>query len=168
MDNENKLNHMGYWVLNFTRDTDGNYTSPAEDDTFKIRTIKQFRSNDIYEFTMHTLINQQAALNELEKIKVVPNPYVATSSWEQKSTTTIGRGERKIQFTHLPQECTIRILTINGYLVDTINHQGDALNGSEFWDLRSKDNMDIAFGIYLYHIEAPGLGEKTGKFAIIK
>ena len=77
---------------------------------------------------------------------------MATSSWEQKSTATIGRGERKIQFTHLPQECTIRILTINGYLVDTIKHQGDALNGSEFWDLRSKDNMDIFYALILINI----------------
>ena len=36
------------------------------------------------------------------------------------------------------------------------------------WDLVSKDGMDIAFGVYIFHVDAPGIGEKIGKFAIIK
>jgi hypothetical protein len=28
--------------------------------------------------------------------------------------------------------------------------------------------MDIAYGIYVYHVEAPGIGEKIGRFAVIK
>jgi len=28
--------------------------------------------------------------------------------------------------------------------------------------------LDIAYGVYLYHIDAPGIGERTGKFAVIK
>ena len=32
----------------------------------------------------------------------------------------------------------------------------------------SRDNLDIAYGVYLYHIDAPGIGEHTGKFAVIK
>ena len=27
---------------------------------------------------------------------------------------------------------------------------------------------DISYGIYIYHVDAPGVGEKIGKFAIIK
>ena len=37
-----------------------------------------------------------------------------------------------------------------------------------FWDLVSKDGMDISFGVYVYHVDAPGIGEKIGRFAIIK
>jgi hypothetical protein len=36
------------------------------------------------------------------------------------------------------------------------------------WDLVSKDGMDIAYGIYVFHVDAPGIGEKIGKFAVIK
>jgi hypothetical protein len=32
----------------------------------------------------------------------------------------------------------------------------------------TKDNLEISYGIYLYHVEAPGVGEKVGKFAVIK
>jgi len=28
--------------------------------------------------------------------------------------------------------------------------------------------MDIAYGIYLYHVDAPGVGEHIDKFAVIK
>ena len=41
-------------------------------------------------------------------------------------------------------------------------------NGTAIWDLLSKDNLEISYGVYLYHIQAPGIGEKTGTFAIIK
>jgi hypothetical protein len=32
----------------------------------------------------------------------------------------------------------------------------------------SKDGLEIAYGLYIYHIDAPRIGEKTGKFAVIK
>ena len=31
----------------------------------------------------------------------------------------------------------------------------------------SSDNLDIAYGVYLYHIDAPGQ-EHIGKFAVIR
>ena len=100
----------------------------------------------------------------------MPNPYVAAASWESRLPPGIisGRGERKIQFSHLPAKCTIRIYTVRGYLVDTLEHDQPLNDGTEFWDLKSKDGMDIAYGLYFYHIEAPGLGEMMGKFAVIK
>jgi hypothetical protein len=32
----------------------------------------------------------------------------------------------------------------------------------------SDDGMDIAFGLYVFHVESDGVGEHTGKFAVIK
>ena len=40
--------------------------------------------------------------------------------------------------------------------------------GTGSWDLLSKDNLTVAYGIYVYHVEATGIGEKIGKLAIIK
>ena len=68
----------------------------------------------------------------------------------------------------MPKACTIKILSTDGYLIDTIIQNGSDLNGSKFWDLKTTDNMDISVGIYFYHINAPGIGEKVGKFAVIK
>ena len=42
------------------------------------------------------------------------------------------------------------------------------LNGTVDWNLQSEEGLGVSYGIYLYHIEAPGIGEATGTFAIIK
>ncbi len=57
---------------------------------------------------------------------------------------------------------------MRGYLVDTIEHDSIAENGSEAWDMLSKDGMEIAYGVYVYHVDAPGIGTHIGKFAVIK
>ena len=100
------MDYKVYWVVQFLAD-DGEFFEPAKGDTLKIRVQKPFQNDDIFEFSMDQLVSNERAKNELENIKVVPNPYVVTNAWEQKNTTTIGRGDRKIQFTHLPKACTI-------------------------------------------------------------
>jgi hypothetical protein len=78
------------------------------------------------------------------------------------------RGPRKVYFNHLPRECTISIYTVAGDLVQTLYHEAEMNNGQEHWDLTTKDNFPLAFGMYIYHVNAPGVGEKIGRFAIIK
>ena len=94
---------------------------------------------------------------------MVPNPYVVSSILEQQPYLQ-GRGERFIRFINLPSECTIRIFTINGDLVRSLVHSG-LENGSIRWDLKTKDGLEVAFGFYLFHVDAPSIGEYTGKFA---
>jgi hypothetical protein len=79
-----------------------------------------------------------------------------------------GRGERRIDFINLPSECTIRIYTVNGALVTTLGKEEAPTNGSLSWNLVTRDNMDVAYGLYVFHVDAPGVGEYIGKFAIIK
>jgi hypothetical protein len=67
----------------------------------------------------------------------------------------------------VPKTCTIRIYTLAGELVEKINHNSALDDGKAFWDLRTKDNMNIAYGLYFYHVDSPA-GTKTGKFAVIK
>ena len=44
----------------------------------------------------------------------------------------------------------------------------DREKSQEHWDLTTKDNFPLAYGVYLYHVDAPGIGEKLGRFAVIK
>jgi len=152
---------------------------PAAGDIFLISTYKPFRGEygdslnsimgDIFEFTTKAaMIDKQQAKSGLDQIAVVPNPYIVSATWEPKSLFSTGRGARMVEFIHLPKECTIRIYTVRGYLVDTIHHNKYIDDGSEFWDLRTKDGMEIAYGLYIFHIEAPGIGETIGKFAVVK
>jgi len=142
---------------------------PVAGDMFRLRTSKPFRDGERFHFTVlgagesHSL-----AKNDLNKITVVPNPYCAAATWEPRNPFRFGRGERRIFFNHLPAVCTIRIYTVRGYLVDTIDHNSSMDDGAESWDLVSKDGMDIAYGIYLFQVDAPGIGAFIDKFAIIK
>ena len=108
---------------------------------------------------------------------MVPNPYVATNRFETLNAYSTGRGPRVIRFINLPPECVVRIFTLGGRLVrelELAEGSNDCLSaaalmdGTLEWDLQSEDGLSISYGIYLYNIEAPGFGEKSGTFAIIK
>lgn len=99
----------------------------------------------------------------------MPNPYVGMNDIEP-TTKLPGqqRGERRIYFENLPSKCTIRIYTLSGDPVTVLEHDSGMQNAREFWNLLNKDGFSVSYGIYIAHIDAPGIGEKLIKFAIIK
>lgn len=142
---------------------------PQAGDTAKLFLLKPFLSSDVFRFVAKKgyIDNAQAKI-DLDNIKVVPNPYLANALWEPKNPYSSGRGPRSIHFTHLPNKCTIRIFTVNGELVKEIEHESNLSDGAAEWNLLTKDNLSASYGVYIYHIDAPGIGSKAGKFAIIK
>jgi hypothetical protein len=142
------------WFFRFdTADT--NY---GVGDVFRIEGAGLNCSDDEFVFNAGG-VDAQLAKSELSKIKVVPNPYIAHAAWETKE------GIRKIQFTHLPDVCTIRIYTLAGDLVNTIQHENGT--GTEDWDMLSVNQQGIVTGVYFYHVQSK-YGEKLGQFAVIK
>ncbi|MCW8803178.1 MAG: hypothetical protein OQK57_02180 [Ignavibacteriaceae bacterium] len=138
--------------------------------TFNIQTLKPFNQDDSYFFTMiGASINKADAQDQLNKIKVVPNPYIVTHAGEQRllSTQTSGRGEREIRFTYVPPGSKISIFTVRGELIRTL-YTESLYVGDVYWNLRSEENIDVAFGIYVFVVDAPNIGTKIGKFALIK
>ncbi len=103
----------------------------------------------------------------LNDVKVVPNPYIISATWERKrlGDPKLGEPIRDIAFTNLPGQCTISIYTLDGNLVKTIEHINGL--GTEFWDLRTFSNQLIATGVYFYHIKSD-IGEKVSKFAVVR
>jgi hypothetical protein len=159
--------------LVFTWEVDMLYDSlfhnPKPGDTALIVLKKPFLSQDVYEYTttgQH--VNAASASSQLANIKVVPNPYIVENSWEPPSPYSNGEPPRTIHFNHLPAICTIDIFTVAGGLVATIYHNAAIYNGTEAWDLITKDHLPAAYGVYVYHVNAPGVGETVGKFAVIK
>ena len=156
----------------------GDRRSPQEGDEVTIVTRKPFLSNDVFEFTAEgPTVDRTAAAEMLNRIRVVPNPYVATNRFEGLSPFGTGRGPRVIKFIHLPPEATLRIYSVSGRLIRTLHRSEGSndglspdalLNGTLDWDLESEDGLSVAYGVYLYHVEAPDVGEHTGTFAIIK
>jgi len=182
-DDTGKLIYTWQLILN-TQPPDAR--NPMAGDTLQLYLRKPFLSRDTYNFVMKKENeSKKEAKSQLDEIRVVPNPYVAAETWEPFNTFSSGRGPREIHFINLPRKCTIRIFNVNGDLIDKIEHDGAAANTAEYsnfpsendggfnngtaiWDMLSSDNLEISYGIYLFHVQAPGIGEKTGTFAIIK
>ena len=164
------LNNKPSWQFTFQAPAEGSIP-PAKGDVFKLTIAKPLESIDKYIVHINPAsVDLEKAKKDLDKIAVVPNPYVAASALEPKPAFVFsaGRGERRVDFIHLPKDCTIRIYTVTGEHVRTIEHHGTVFDGSEPWNLLSDDNLDISFGIYIYHVDVPGVGEKIGRIAIIK
>jgi hypothetical protein len=96
--------------------------------------------------------------SEMARIKVVPNPYFTHSAYE------LTLFNRQVKFTHLPSRCTVRIFSLRGDLLRTLEKND---NSSQLtWDLETARGLPVASGIYIFHVDAPGLGTHVGKMAI--
>ncbi len=159
------------WRVTLDLDTSPlNPRPPGEGDVFKVALNKPFSPGDIFTFTSQgEQVDDQLAQGQFEEEDpyVVPNPYVASASFEPERFAVSGRGVRRMEFRAIPANATIRIYSVRGELVETLRHDGST-TGMVPWNLRSKDNLEVAPGLYVFHVDADGLGEFVGKFAIIK
>lgn len=149
----------------------GTIIPPTLGDVYDLKLNLPYSADDVFTFMTEgqkmdpNLASQQQGS---EKPYVVPNPYVGAASFEPQRYAVSGRGERRLEFRGLPQNCTIRIYTVTGELVQTLEHNGVITQGFVPWDLRTKDNLEVAPGLYIYHVEAENYNSYIGKFAIIK
>jgi len=156
------------FIIDFQLATDETY--PDAGDVYQVDWKRPFFETDTVHFRVNS--TDELDLNSIEsymnKIKVVPNPYVMTNLMEPAVSNPFLNQRRRIMFTHIPANCTIKIFTISGVLVDEIIVNNSPENGIIHWDLLSRENLEIAAGMYLYHIESQSGEEKLGKFAVIK
>ncbi len=124
-----------------------------------INAFSPLNENDIYNFSTTSAYIDKEKEN-LDAVRVVPNPYIVNASWETLENV------RRLYFMFLPEICDINIFTISRDKVKTIHHNNDS--GDEEWNLVSDSNVAVAFGVYIYVITTPDGGKKIGKFAIIK
>ena len=125
-------------------------------------TTKPLAPGDVYaidsgEFQAQPGTDSTAVAN-LDQIGIVPNPYKGASSYETGARRDV------VRFTNLPDEAIVRVYTLAGTLVremelSTFNNE---------WDLQTDDGLNIASGLYLVHVEVPGVGEKIVKFGVVK
>lgn len=107
--------------------------------------------------------SHQVTENDLDLIRVVPNPYIVHSAFNETADS------RLLRFTRLPNECRILIYTISGELVTSLKHS-DPYEGNLWWNLRTgldQDGPEVAPGLYIYIVETGGK-QRVGKFAIVR
>jgi len=96
-----------------------------------------------------------------ENVRVVPNPYRISAPWEREY-------ENRIAFINLPPICDIRIYTLAGDHVRTLEHRSfGGESGEEYWDLTNGNGSSICTGLYVYAVQTE-TDHFIGRFAVIR
>jgi hypothetical protein len=122
--------------------------------------------------------NKDVAKSALDLVKIVPNPYLAYSAYETDQNTST------VKVTNLPNNATVTIYSLDGTIIRVLkrsigvdpatNKKIETTDGTPTsevniestidWNLKNDKGIPIASGIYLFHIDAPGIGQKTLKW----
>ncbi|MBT8399169.1 MAG: T9SS type A sorting domain-containing protein [Rhodothermia bacterium] len=150
-------------------DPAGDPPHPAFGVVQRFYTTKPLLDGDTYEINTEGLGavtgNAQTREEALDLITVVPNPYLGSSDYEVSRVVDVTR------ITNLPEQATIRVFTLNGTLIRTLEKNSSARHIN--WDLNTEEGLPIASGMYLIHVEAKDsagatYGERVLKFAVVK
>ena len=117
---------------------------------------------DVFSFTVPgSAESAEYRKEDLKKINVFPNPYFGVNEAETS------RYSHFITFSYLPARATIRIFDLGGTLVRTL--EKDDADPYLRWDLNNDTELPIASGMYIAHIEMPGINKsKILKLAIVQ
>lgn len=135
-------------------------TMPETGTVFRLVSTKPNSPSDVFTFKSVAPVKNNAALakNQAAMVNVFPNPY---RGFNIEARNPI---DQFVTFTHLTPTAKIRIYTLAGELIRTIEHtDGTQL---ERWDMRNSSNVRVASGIYIAHIELPGVGNRVLKVAM--
>jgi hypothetical protein len=140
----------------------GSYTELG-DWTMTVHMLKPVKQGDHVAFSTAGLTAETSdaiGQQRLNQIQVFPNPYFGVNTAE---TTNF---DQFVSFINLPEDgCVIRIFTLSGQLIRTIEH--DDQTSIATWNLHNDQNIPVGSGMYIAHIEIPGVGEKILKLAIV-
>jgi hypothetical protein len=164
---KNKLYGSLTWILNSFLTP--NKTLLATDVSIKLRINKEFKEltttgrnlgKPMYSWNMNELATRTGSKDQLSEalklINIVPNPYYAYSQYET------GRLDTRVKITNLPEKCNVSIYSVNGKLVRS--YKKDSQTSFLDWDLNNHKGIPVAGGVYLIHVEVPGVGERVLKF----
>ncbi len=142
------------------------YVFPS-DAIIKLRVAKPYSTittgSPLPEFSFNTADikavtgDKNSAKFALDKINIVPNPYYGYDGYEQRQL------DRIVKIVNLPDKCKIRIFTLNGTLVKTIQKDDKGSTNVE-WNIDNDAGIPIASGLYIVHVEVDGVGEKILKW----
>lgn len=139
---------------------------------------KQYNGYPTYKISvrtdnMTTQLSKPEMSEALAAINIVPNPYYAYSAYETSQFTNT------VKITNLPDKCTVSIYTLDGrfirqYKRDEVPGTSKGRPNAPFqnyqvipdieWDMKNDKGVPIGSGVYLVHVEVPGVGERTLKW----
>jgi hypothetical protein len=115
-----------------------------------------------------------SAQDTKNEIYVVPNPYVQGDrtilpwGWDLIPSDSDPTGTR-LAFANLPiGRNVIKVYTLGGDLVQTIDHNSETASGTAYWNLVSRNGQDIVAGVYLFTVKTETDGTKVGRFVVVR
>jgi hypothetical protein len=157
----------------------------------RLRVEKQFRTfahagqaedcNPRYSFNIDNGAvrnSTKVASSALDLIRVVPNPYIAQSLYENSQV------DNRVKIVNIPTQCVVTIFNLSGTLIRQYNFDQSSTKpyasvadgvavtnerGTNYqtfldWDLKNQLGIPIASGVYIIHVKSDKLGEKTIKW----
>lgn len=141
----------------------------------------------MYEFTLSGVAPEPVPVSKgdsiLSFINVVPNPYYGYSEYE------ISEFSNLIRITNLPAQCDVTIYALDGRFIrqykraeetalpsfnpDDPRLAGRAIESQQIypdldWDMKNAQGIPVSSGIYLIHVDAGELGQRTVKSFILQ
>ncbi len=146
-------------------DFDGNGEPPLPGSIDRIITTKPNTPTDTFTFSTGSFKPTASVALEKKDLKdlvnVFPNPYLGFNAFEQN------RFQRFVTFSHLPQKAVVRIFNLAGVMVKKL--QKDDASQFMTWNVQNEGGLPVASGIYIAHIEFPGLSlSKDLKMVIVQ
>ena len=136
---------------------------PEAGTIFQLNTTKPNQPGDSFVISTDGLGARAKTEDEqrdaIDEIGIVPNPYKGASAYEVSQLTD------EVRFTNMPDQATIRVFTLNGTLITTL--EKNSAGNSFPWNLTTEEGLPIASGMYLIHVDTE-LGEKVLKFGVVK
>ena len=114
-------------------------------------------------FTVASALATTSALASGQaKVTVKPNPYKKKNIFD----SAVDPFDHKVGFHNLPGVAKITIVDVSGQIIDEIDFESTS-TGSYYWDMFSKDGVEVASGLYIYVVEYSG-GQQVGYFSILR
>jgi len=140
-----------------------------------------------YEFSLTGVTAEPVPISKADSIlsfiNIVPNPYYGYSEYE------INEFSNLIRITNLPAQCDVTIYSLDGrfirqykraeelvepsFNVDDPRLNSRAINNQQIypdldWDMKNGQGIPVSSGIYLIHVDAGELGQRTVKSFILQ
>jgi hypothetical protein len=116
-----------------------------------VNTVDNYVHAPVRSFSVYTVMATPALT--LTGVYAFPNPF-------QPSL-----GHTTVTFTNLASQCTIKVFTLSGDLVKTLNENSGT--GQNTWDVKNDAGELLASGTYFYYVKSSG-DTKTGKLVVIR
>ncbi len=151
------------WNMGAVATGPGSYTMtmPEVGTVFRIVTTKPNGAGDVFTVTVPAAQQSpEIAQADADRVNVFPNPFIGSVD------PNVAARAQSVTFTHLPQRAILRIYTLAGTLVRSVDKNDTSPIWT--WDLKNDYGGVIAPGMYIVYVDMPEVGvTKTLKLGII-